>query len=246
MEEKFLELDSVFFEHDEEVLLHDINLQFAKARTYLVTCEPDGGKSLLLKIAGGIICPTKGSVKLNGEELYDETKRNRLTKIIGSVFQESTLISNLSVEENILLPIKYLNPHYDKKEITLEILNLLRYFEIRTAVLKKRPANVSNSTKKLINIIRAIITKPVIYLIDDPLFNLDAVDRKKVAKKLLELKQNGETLIIASNDRSLIEILADEVILLQKGMLSEIADTDGFFHSDSPLTQDFISHHIGG
>lgn len=243
---EILSLQSISFEHEGAVLLDDINLVFEKGKTYLITSEPEGGKSLLLKVAGGIIPPVRGSVKLKGHDVYQGTGGKELVKRIGSVFQESTLISNLSVEENLLLPIKYINPRYDHEEILLEIIELFRYFEISVKNLEKRPSDVSYPIRKLINIVRVIITKPEIFLIDSPHFNLDAVDRTKVHNKLLQMKENGETMVIASNDRILIKDLADEVILLSKGKIIEKCPTEDFLHSAKPVVMNFLSHHVGG
>ncbi len=246
MGQSVLTLESVSFEHEGVLLLEEINLDFLKGKTYLLTSEPDGGKSLLLKIAGGIIKPATGFVRLQGMDVYHGKRGKDLTKKIGSVFQESTLISNLSIEENLLLPIRYLDPDYNDDQVKLKIHDLFRNLEISIDTLGKRPANVSYSTKKLVNFVRAVITGPVIFLIDAPLFNLNAVDRKKIHDRLIDLKRQGETLVIASNDRYLIKDLADEVILLGEGRVAEQCQTEDFLQSNKPLIVNYISHHIGG
>jgi ABC-type lipoprotein export system ATPase subunit len=246
MTNDLLTLKAVSFEHEECLLLSGITLSFLRGKVYIITSEPDGGKSLLLKIAGGILKPTEGEVEFRGVDLYHEKHGKDLTKRIGSVFQESTLISNLSVEENILLPIKYLDPGYNYEAVILEVINLFRYFQINIRNLGKRPSDVSYSVKKLINIIRVIVTKPEIFLIDAPFFNLNAVDRKQLFLKLLEMKKKGETMVIATNDRKLIEDLGDEVILLAKGQIKENCRTADFFRSSNPAVINFIDHQVGG
>ncbi len=240
-----LELKSISFLYDGKTLLHDVSLTFCEGRAYFIASEPDAGTSLLMKIAGGIYHPTSGSVELNGVNIHNAANKKSLIKSISSVFQQGTLISNLTVEENILLPVKFANYNYEQDQIMEQIAELFARFDIDLKVLDMRPANISSSTRKLINFIREIIIKSEIYLIDDPLFNLNSADRLKVRKALLSLKEQGETLIICSNNCRLIEELADDVIILTRGRVLTECGKGDFFESNNPEVVDFICQHIG-
>ena len=240
-----LSLQRVSFIKDETTILSNLDLDFKQGLVYFIVTEPEGGKSLLLKIAGGVQEPTKGEVRFLNQNVYDENLWAKLVKKIGSIFQEGALVSNLSIEENLLLPIKYLQGGDDREKVMFEIIEQFRSYSLSLSLLDKRPSNISFSQKKLINFIRLVITHPDIYIIDEPLFNLNFVDSEKVRIIMSSLKKTRRTMIIGSNHHGLIKDLADEVIIVSKGKVLTQVSLREFLDPPNVVIQNFVRKYVG-
>jgi len=239
-----LELRNISFKTDERDILKGINLIFELGKSYIVTGQPNSGKSLLMKILGGITKPTEGRVICNNVNLYTTGSTDTIRRHIGFIFSEGVMLANLSICENLFLPVKYLNPKHNKEEITAKIIDLFEVFHLPTSILCRRPADVSNTDKKLINIIRAILIEPEIFLIDMPLFNLDYGAQKRVINFLMNMKRSDKTMIITTTHRRIINSVADQVLLLVDGTIVATSAGKTFFTSANPIIRSFIENHF--
>ncbi|HPT73151.1 MAG TPA: ATP-binding cassette domain-containing protein [Candidatus Cloacimonadota bacterium] len=107
-----IQLEKVRFQNHEKVLLSEINLRISEGETLFLSGAGESGRSLLLKIMAGILPPSHGKVLYDGIDLY-EAEPDTLKTIkreIGFSFQVDGLLSNLTVEENILLPVRFFEP----------------------------------------------------------------------------------------------------------------------------------------
>jgi len=187
---------------NEFLALKNINLTINKGEFICITGKSGSGKSTLLNLLSGLDTPTNGEIiinnqninKLNSEELTIFRRKN-----IGIVFQFYNLIPNLTVKENILLPLLL-----DKKAI-----NERRFNEIvKTLGIKNKldsmPNDLSGGLQQRVSIGRALINKPKILFADEPTGNLDSKNSLKVMK-LLEYynKKFNQTIIMVTHDESL-------------------------------------------
>jgi putative ABC transport system ATP-binding protein len=180
----------------ETVALNEINLD-VKEGEFLSIMGPSGcGKSTLLNIIGLIDEPTSGGITVANQAISDysskATARFRNEKL-GFIFQSFHLINDLSVIDNVELPLLYRNVSAKKRRILAE--------EALTKVgLKNRmkhfPAQLSGGQKQRVAIARAIVGKPDIILADEPTGNLDSVMGNEVMDILLDLNQNNKTTIV--------------------------------------------------
>lgn len=183
-------------------VLKGVNLTVEPEETILIRGRSGSGKTTLLSIIGCIDTPTNGSIFLNG---YDAAKlsQKELAKIrlhrIGIVFQSHNLIHDLTVFDNVLLPLKIAK----SKDGIKRVNRLLETFDILDLVNKK-PAEISGGERQRVAIARALANNPSILLADEPTSSLDMDNCKKVTQSFRKANQEfGTTVIIASHDLDL-------------------------------------------
>lgn len=167
---------------------------------------PSGcGKSTLLNILGLLDNPSSGEYDFLGHEvaMYSERQRAALRKQhIGFVFQSFNLIDELSVYENVELPLLYLNvPPGERKERIEKVLDTM-------AILHRQghfPQQLSGGQQQRVAVARAVVTNPEIILADEPTGNLDSEHGDEVMKIMTELNQAGTTIIMVTHSPSYAE-----------------------------------------
>jgi putative ABC transport system ATP-binding protein len=189
--------------HTDEVETHalsDIRLEIARGE-YLAIAGPSGcGKSTLLAILGLLDSPTEGSYELNGKSVADLKLSDR-TRIrnreIGFIFQAFNLIGDLTVYENVELPLTYRGmSSSERKQKTNSALE--RVGMAHRA--KHFPAQLSGGQQQRVAVARALGGDPLILLADEPTGNLDSKNGDAVMELLKELHQNGATICMVTHD----------------------------------------------
>jgi phospholipid/cholesterol/gamma-HCH transport system ATP-binding protein len=204
------------------VICPDTDLSLEKHRGYLITGPIEKANVFLLEVIGGIHAPQsrqgKTRVLFQGVDMYEsrESEIKEIKKKIAFVFCEGTLISNLTVIENLLLPLRYHYPGYDHAAVMEKINKDFAYFGIPD-VLEKRPAEISYDIRKKLAFIRASLQEPELIVMDKPLFNLEEHEGDQVIHYLENLKSKGVTFTIFSRCVSILGPLLDEAILLEAG-----------------------------
>lgn len=203
-------------------MFRDVDLLLRPGLVYLVTGPDDTANDWLLKGMAGILRdhPLRGRVWFDGMDVYSNTDEElkEIKKRVAFVFCEGTLISNLTVEENLLLPLSYHVPDFDRGEVMKKINRGFEYFGIPD-VLSRRPAELAYSVKKKLAFVRADLREPELILMDKPLFNLAERERGRVLSHLEQLNKQGVTLILTSHCPSRFEELADQTITLENGVV---------------------------
>lgn len=167
-------------------ILKGLNFNIKKSE-FMSIMGPSGcGKSTLLYILGGLDAPTEGSVKICGKDYKDMSKKE-MAKMkrskLGFVFQFYNLVPNLSVEDNILLPIML--DGKKRRDFKKELNRILEITEL-SEKLKMTPRELSGGQQQRVAIARALIFNPEIILADEPIGNLDS----KTGKNIMELFRN--------------------------------------------------------
>ena len=169
---------------------------------FVAIMGPSGcGKSTLLNILGLLDNPTSGTYLLNGKDVgsLKESQRTDVRKgEIGFVFQSFNLIDELSVEENVELPLIYLDvPSKERKERVAEILRRVDM----SHRAKHFPQQLSGGQQQRCAIARAVISHPSMILADEPTGNLDSKNGEEVMKLLQELNADGTTIIMVTHSK---------------------------------------------
>ena len=185
-----------------------------------VVGESGSGKSTLLNCIGGQDTPTSGNIYLDGENLF-QMKENERTifrrRNIGFVFQSFHLIQELDVENNIIFPLLLDNKKADKAEVE-EILEILGLQEKRHAL----PGQLSGGQQQRVAIGRALITKPMLILADEPTGNLDRKNSRDVMDLLLQASRRyGQTILMITHNTALAAC-ADRVLEVSDGVLRDL------------------------
>ncbi len=214
-------VNKVFLTDDLEThALSQVHLQIDRGEFVSIAGPSGCGKSTLLAILGLLDSPTSGEYKLNGKPvsslgISDRTRiRNRE---IGFIFQSFNLIGDLTVYENVELPLTYRG--MGSAERKQKVQNALERVGI-TARAKHYPAQLSGGQQQRVAVARALVGDPLILLADEPTGNLDSKNGDAVMELLHELHQNGATICMVTHDARFASA-ADRTIHLFDGCVVE-------------------------
>jgi putative ABC transport system ATP-binding protein len=186
-------------EEVETLALHKVNLTVEEGE-FVDVMGPSGcGKSTLLNIIGMLDNPTEGSYKFAGHEVagLKERQRTQLRKgNLGFVFQSFNLIDELTVFENVELPLIYLK--MSKGERKEKVMAVLERMKIAHRA-KHFPQQLSGGQQQRVAISRAVVTNPKLILADEPTGNLDSKNGLEVMNLLTELNQEGTTIVMVTH-----------------------------------------------
>ncbi len=185
----------------ETTALNEVSFEINKGE-FVAIMGPSGcGKSTLLNILGLLDNPSEGEYFFLDNEVakFSEKQRARLRKQnIGFVFQNFNLIDELTVFENVELPLIYLGMHAkDRKARVEEVLEQMQMSHRK----KHFPLQLSGGQQQRVAVSRAVIAKPSLILADEPTGNLDSVHGEEVMNLLVDLNQNGTTIIIVTHSQ---------------------------------------------
>ena len=203
--------------------LREVSLE-VKEGEFVAIMGPSGcGKTTLLNIMGLLDTPTDGTYMLDGKDVSQLSERER-TNIrkgtIGFVFQSFNLIDDLDVYENIELPLLYMGvPAKERKKRVTEMLD-------RMAMSHRRghfPCQLSGGQQQRVAVARAVVSNPKIILADEPTGNLDSKNSKEVMDLLLQLHEQGTTIVMVTHSQHNASF-ADRIINLFDGQIVEHAE----------------------
>lgn len=214
-------LQKVFYTDEVEThALSDIQLKIEKGE-YVSISGPSGcGKSTLLSVLGLLDVATHGEYKLNGHQVIDLSTAERAkirNKEVGFIFQSFNLISDLSVEENVALPLTY-RDDYSSQQIKDAVKAALEKVDMAHRA-NHFPSQLSGGQQQRVAVARAIAGNPSIILADEPTGNLDSKNAEAVMKLLDDLHREGATICMVTHDprsamrsERLVEVLDGKVI----------------------------------
>lgn len=221
MKEVVLRLSDVSFSNNGTPILKSASLEIERNTLTTVLGRSGSGKSSLIKIMAGIFVPDSGVVEIQGQDFYRQKEKEKINirKKVSFVFQNAALISNLSIKENLMLPLNFHYPKMPLKERNDLIERMLTQVDMLKSI-NGRPAQLSVGEKKLIGIARALITKPEILFLDEPLGSLDA----SVSCKLLDVIHSyslhqWSTIVAVTYSKEIITGIGTHIILLEDHMI---------------------------
>ena len=183
------------------VALGGINMEISDGE-FVAIMGPSGcGKTTLLNILGLLDNPTEGSYLLDGVEVahMKESQRTALRKgKIGFVFQSFNLIDELTVEQNVVLPLKYMGiPAAERQAKVVEVLRRVNM----SHRISHFPNQLSGGQQQRVAIARAVVCNPKLILADEPTGNLDSKNGKEVMDLLAELNDDGTTIVMVTHSQ---------------------------------------------
>lgn len=242
MEDNILEIKNIHHSYGSEAILNDISMAFPMGRLITITGPSGSGKSTLLKIIAGLIYPDSGTVIMDGVDVFS-LARSRLfdlRRFSCFVFQDSALISNLNVYNNIALPLRY---HYNlpESEIDKRVADILKNCGIE-GIRDALPAHLSLGQRKLVGFARGLVVEPKLIFLDEPVSGIDAIARKKMIDIIIPLRDDPNiTLVVVSHNLDFIKDYADYIALLYEKNLIAYAKRDEILKSDNPILQSILS-----
>jgi putative ABC transport system ATP-binding protein len=208
MSEPIIAVDHVFKSVTDSTgtldILRDINFTLARKETAAIVGASGSGKSTLLSIIAGLDTPSRGSVRLDGQDLFaiDEDDRAALrAQKVGFVFQSFQLMGNLSALENVMLPLE-LAGRKDSRKAATEMLTRVGLGER----LGHYPKVLSGGEQQRVALARAFVVQPAVLLADEPTGSLDFATGEKVMELMFDLnREQGTTLVLVTHDRGIAQ-----------------------------------------
>ena len=204
---------------------------------------PSGcGKTTLLRLIGGQLTPSQGSVVIEGDDVHQQSHKNlyAMRRRMGMLFQSGALLTDLNVFENVAFPIR---EHYDFPESIVKNLVLIKLelVGLRGAV-KLMPSELSGGMNRRVALARAIALDPVFMMYDEPFVGLDPITMGVAVNLIQELNDAlGMSSIVVSHDIHEVLSIADDINLIADGKVVASGSSYDIQHSDSEWVQQFIN-----
>jgi polar amino acid transport system ATP-binding protein len=207
-----------------------VSLNIDRGKVVVVIGPSGSGKSTLLRCINHLEEPTSGEIWISGEKISKQAKNiNEIRAEIGMVFQLFNLFPHLTAMENVTLAQKVIRGRSqdEAKEIAMEKL-------VRVGIPEKAdsyPSNLSGGQQQRVAIARALAMDPKIMLFDEPTSALDPEMIKEVLDVMLDLAQEGMTMVCVSHEMGFVRSAADQVVFMDFGKIVELTTPDGLFNN---------------
>ena len=226
-------------------VLRDIDLQVG-AGERIVVCGPSGsGKSTLIRCINRLEEHQQGRLVVDGVEISDDLKAiDDVRKKVGMVFQQFNLFPHLTVLENLTLSPMWVG-RMPKKEAEEKAMEQLRRVRIAEQA-RKYPLQLSGGQQQRVAIARALCLRPKIMLFDEPTSALDPEMIKEVLDVMIEMAEQGITMVCVTHEMGFAKAVADRVIFMDEGQIVEQNTPEAFFNNpQSERSRDFLSKILG-
>lgn len=237
-----LKIKNLIKKFNNKLILNDISLHIKRGEIAVLLGASGVGKSTLLRVLNNLDKLDKGVIELD-DKILDLSSVNK-THTIGMVFQQFNLFDNLTVEQNITLPLEKTvgKSSAQAKEIAHQLLKKYQLLDKKDAY----PANLSGGQKQRLALARTLALRPAVVCLDEPTSALDPMLTTHVANSIKELATEGYIVLVATHDTSLLEKLPCTIYLMHDGKIIEQARSEDFFKSkDSyPYLKAFVSGSI--
>jgi len=230
-------LENLTKKFGETIATDSLNLH-VKDKEFVVLLGPSGcGKTTTLRLIAGLELPTEGKIYMNDEDITYVHPKDRKASM---VFQSYALYPHMTVFDNIAFPLKM--KKLPKNEIRDKVRKLVELLQIGD-LLNRKPKELSGGQRQRVALGRAIIKEPKIFLMDEPLSNVDAKLRVYLRGELKNLqKKLGITTIYVTHDQLEAMALADRIAVMDKGKLHQIDPANKLYNN--PATS-FVAGFVG-
>ncbi len=219
------------------VAVQEFNLEIAD-KEFIVLVGPSGcGKSTTLRMVAGLEDITEGEIYIGGRKVNTVPPKDR---DIAMVFQNYALYPHMTVYDNIAYGLKLRK--FPKRVIDEKVREAAEILDI-TELLKRKPKALSGGQRQRVAIGRAIVREPQVFLMDEPLSNLDAKLRNQMRSEILKLRQKvNTTFIYVTHDQTEAMTLGDRIVIMKDGFVQQVGTPQEVFHHPANL---FVAGFIG-
>lgn len=236
-----IEVNNITKGFDDSLILKGISASFEKGKTSLIIGQSGAGKTVLLKSLLGLYKPDSGAILYDDVSTSDmslKTERE-LRKEIGMVFQGSALFDSMTVEENVMFPLKMFSN--DSNEAMLDRVNfVLNRVNLENSNYKL-PAELSGGMQKRVAIARAIAMKPKYLFCDEPNSGLDPQTSILIDNLIQEITHEYNiTTVINTHDMNSVMQIGQKIIFLKEGLKAWEGTSEDIFRTDNEAVVNFV------
>ncbi|RDD91895.1 ATP-binding cassette domain-containing protein [Acidovorax sp. BoFeN1] len=199
-------------------ILRDIDFRLESGETVAIVGASGSGKSTLLSIIAGLDTPTRGTVRLDGQDLFALSEDGRAAlraQKVGFVFQSFQLMGNLTALENVMLPLELADRSDARKAAT----EMLKHVGLGQR-LGHYPKVLSGGEQQRVALARAFVMQPAVLLADEPTGSLDFATGETIMQLMFDLnREHGTTLVLVTHDRAIAQ-RCDRLISIEAGRVS--------------------------
>lgn len=236
-----LSLRDVRVSYGDVEILHGITFDVKRGETLVILGGSGSGKSTLLRTLVGLEKPSSGEIWIKGKNIaaISDAEMDEIRKKIGMSFQGSALFGSMTVGENVALPLR---EHTRLEDSTIGIMLRLKLEQVGLAGFEYyMPSQLSGGMKKRAAVARALAMDPEILFFDEPSAGLDPIIAAGIDQLILELKQAFRmTIIVVTHELASAYLIADRMVLIDKGNLVEMGTTAEMRASKHPRLRQFL------
>ncbi len=222
-------------------ILHGISFDVKRGETLVILGGSGSGKSTLLRTLVGLEKPTSGEIWIKGKNIsaLSESELDEIRKKVGMSFQGGALFSSMTVGENVALPLR---EHTKLEDSTIQIMLRLKLEQVGLEGFEYyMPSQLSGGMKKRAAVARALAMDPEILFFDEPSAGLDPIIAAGIDQLIVELKQAFRmTIIVVTHELASAFLIADRMVLIDKGNIVAIGTPDEMRASTQPRVRQFF------
>jgi phospholipid/cholesterol/gamma-HCH transport system ATP-binding protein len=228
-----IKISDIGFAYDpSEVVLDGVSFSLAAGEVMAVVAPVGGGKSTLLKVCAGLVQPTSGDVLIDNMHVWNlsDVERGNLRRRMGFVFQEAALIANMSIFNNLALPLSYhdVMPVDDIEGAIVGWLKKLDLNEYRNDL----PAALSLGLRRRVSFARAMLIGSDYFFWDDPTAGVADDFSEVIRDAVIEQKGRGAVQMIVTQDKALMHAVADKALVIEDGTVTYCGAISGIRDRD--------------
>ena len=235
-----VELKNLSKSYDKKILaLEDINLTIEDGQFFVLLGPSGAGKTTTLRCIAGLERIDSGSVLFDNESVTEDQPASR---DVSFVFQQFSLYPHYTVYENLAFPLRSPMRKLPEEEIKTKIENIAKMLKISNK-LKNKATELSGGEMQRVAIGRALVRKPNIYLMDEPLSSLDAKLRESLRIELKNIQTNlNATILYVTHDQAEATTLADKIGVLKEGKIVQIGTPEEIYENPNSI---YVSQRLG-
>lgn len=262
-EEYVVVFDRVSIRFDDRPVLEEVSFKLRRGETRILLGPAGVGKSVLLKLANGLLAPDSGTITIFGQDInrMSEHEVFALRSQIGMVFQESALFDSLNVHNNVAYRMN--EEHVSQETIDQRVIDVLRFVELEDT-LEKFPSELSGGMRRRVAIARAVITKPSLLLYDSPTGGLDPITSTTIVDLIIKQRDasKASSLLVTHRLQDAFQLATHRYeqeckcvtklpvhevdpntsfMMLNDGKLIFDGSTHELIHSQDPFIQEYLS-----
>jgi phospholipid/cholesterol/gamma-HCH transport system ATP-binding protein len=227
--------------YGEREILHGISFDVMRGETLVILGGSGSGKSTLLRTLVGLERPSSGQIWIKGKDIaaISQAEMDEIRKKIGMSFQGGALFGSMTVGENVALPLR---EHTKLEDSTIEIMLRLKLEQVGLAGFEYyMPSQLSGGMKKRAAVARALAMDPEILFFDEPSAGLDPIIAAGIDQLILEMKKAFRmTIIVVTHELASAFLIADRMVLIDKGNVVSIGTTEETRTSTQPRVRQFL------